>query len=381
MDTRTTLDGTLDLERYAALLDELEAAQDGPIVSGSFDLRPDDTGVPTVIHLLRQAARESLPPDTTDSVLEKLVEDLREALESAATEGHVGVFLAGPMEAPATHLAPSRVPPRNRLWVGERATRFELERSRAALRTRVAAIAAERGRLRWALIEGHGDPQVGELETDDHYMRGAVGRTGQHDRGGSATTPAGGHSKSRIESSAEEERDRFAREAAEDIEQQLGDAAVVLLSGPPEFTARLSAHLSGPLRERVEEVDLEAHATDVQELLAMALERAVQAQYERAASLSEEILSGAHGERAASGNDEILAAIEQGRLQQLVLDEDAAGHYGDAIDARAHAGVSDAQLVEDLLINALRQSATVWFRRDEGADDAPLTEPVGLLRW
>ena len=137
---------------------------------------------------------------------------------------------------------------------------------------------------------------------------------------------------------------------------------MVLLSGPPEFTARLSAHLSGPLRERVEEVDLEAHATDVQELLAMALERAVQAQYERAASLSEEILSGAHGERAASGNDEILAAIEQGRLQQLVLDEDAAGHYGDAIDARAHAGVSDAQLVEDLLINALRQSATVWFR-------------------
>lgn len=376
---KATTSRQVGLERYEALLVELESDQDdGPIVSGSFDLRPDDTGSPTILHLLRQAVREALPADATDGHLERIEAQLADSLGAAASGGTVGAFVAGTFASPALIVAPVRLPPRNRLDIGDVATRFELERSHALVRTSVAIAWAQRGRLLWALTQRHGDPRSGALEADVHYMEDSVGRTGQHGRGGSVDRPAGGHGKTRVERSAEEERDRFARDAAEIIEQELSSADIILLAGAPEFSARLSSQLSAPVRDRFEAVDLGEDSPTTDLLVETAVERGVRAQYERAAGLAADITSGAAGDLAIVGAEAILTAAQHGRLDQLVLHEDAAGHYGDALDARAQAGLADADVAERLLRANREQSGTAWFRRD---DAPPPAEALGLLRW
>lgn len=371
----------LGVERLEALLDELEAGSGtDSVVGASFDLRPDDTGLPTAIRILRQAVREALPAKAGDDDLGRLVEHLDETLKTASSAGYPGVFLAGTFKEPTRGIAPVTLPPRNRLQIDQHVSRFELARSRALVRQPVAAVWADRSGLRWAMTRGYAAPLRGESESDTHFMQGSMGRTGQHGRGGSVDRPAGGHGKSNVERSAEEERERFAREAAEIIERQLGGAAIILLDGPPEFGARLESALSDSSHRRVENVTLGEQPPTTEALVSAALERGREAQFERAAALARDVTDGGMGDRAVVGDVAVSAALEQGRLDQLMLHEDAVGHFGDAIDARAKGGLADGARVEALLRAALEQAATVWFTRDE--PDAPArSQPLGTLRW
>lgn len=384
-DTKSRPHGSTD---FAVALERLAADRphDELLVCASFSLEPDDTGSPAAVRVLRQAAREALPADAHDAAIAGLVDDLETMLRSTAGSGHRGVFVAGPLSEPARIVAPLRLPPRNRLDVlrpGATPPRFELARSHALVRLPVAATWVERGGFRWVLTQGQADPLSGQLDSDMHHMRGSVGRTAQHDRGGSVDQPAGGHGKTRIERVSEEERDRFAREVAAVFEQELAGAELILLQGTPEFAARLSGQLSERIRDRIEEVQISEMPPSTEQLAHSATERGVRLQYERAEALATVALSGTLGERVAVGREAIEAAADLGRVADLVVDEDAIGHFGDAADTRWHQPRLPGEHTEELVRRTLEQAGTVWFRRldEHGSEAAPGPEPVATLRW
>ncbi len=358
-------------------LEDLEA-EEQPIVFGSFDLRPDGAGSPTAPRILRQALRQT---DSDGLDHGRLTELLESALDEAAEAGHAGLFLAGTIDAPTRFLLPSATPPRNSLVIARKAPRFELERLRALCRAPAAVVWADRSGVTWAHVGGHGEPVTGRLDGDLHAMHDSLGRTGQHDRGGSAQMPAGGHSKARIEESAEEARDRFAREAAEALQASLTDADELIVHGPPEFSARLVGQLDARLRDRLEESDPVEREPSIDELAAEARELSVRSQYRQASALLDTIIGGAAGERAASKVEVLTEAAAAGRIDTLVFDEDSVGHFGTAIDARVHEPTRDAAVIESLLRSARRDSAaTCWFVGHESMDDQT-DGVVGLLRW
>lgn len=379
----TNLDQLISLPEFEAELGRLQADSRGtPVSLGSFDLAPDDTGSATALRILRQAAREALPEDASGAQVDELERGLEAALTPLAAAGHRGAFVAGTIAEPGRLRAAVRVSPRNRLQVTALPSRFELARVGALVRLPVGAVWAERSGMRWALTRGHERPDTGALEADDHHMRGAVGRTAQQGRGGAADQPAGGHGKTRIEQISEEQRERYARTLAETIERQLGGAECIVVQGPPEFTARWTAQLGEPLRERLEQSLISETPPDPEVLAAAAIERGRRLQYERAATLTTEALGGAYGQHVAVGLADSEAAVKEGRVEQLVVHEDAVGHLGDAVDARRHESRADAERVERLVRGTLEQGGSVWFRRDEELDEheQPL-DPVAVLRW
>jgi hypothetical protein len=374
-----------ELDVFVGRLRELEERSEGPIMTSSLDLRPDGSGSPVVSRIARAALREA-DPGSAGGDLELLSEALVEAATSAASAGHRGIFLGGPMDDIAQVVHAVEVPPRNRIVIGPLASSFEMERYRSLVRVPVAAVWADRSGMRWARTGGEAASRHGRLDVDDHYMRGALGRTGQHDRGGAAGMPSGGHSKTRVEDSAEEERERYARRAAEELDRDLAGIDVLVLSGPPEFAARLRAHLPGPLIDRIDQDHTwdggpeHDGPLDEDALMGVALRRSVRAQYQRAADLARDVGSGAFGDRGTIGHKGVEAAVAEGRLAELVLHEDAAGHFGDAADARKHDPVEDAERLETLLLTARGQGAVCWFTDLHPPEFDP-AQVVGTLRW
>jgi hypothetical protein len=116
------------------------------------------------------------------------------------------------------------------------------------------------------------------------------------------------------------------------------------------------------------------------ELAGEAHARAVERQFERAAELARQVSDGGLGDRALRGPGALLSAARQGRLAALVLDEDAMGHLGDAMDARAHAPTQEPGPIEDLLEAARESSAVTWFARGGVVPDG-VGGAVGTLRW
>ena len=371
--------GSPGAEAFARALDKLEGATSAPVLSASFDLRPDGNGTPVAPRILREALRTaddgSLRLDT-----ESLAEGLGATLREAASAGLPGLFVAGPLDDPVRLVSLVPIPPRNHLSVGEAPSRFELERYRALTRIPVAVAWADRSRVAWTLVRGDAEPIEGHLDADPHFMRGSLGRTGQHDRGGPVGSPSGGHSKTRIEESAEEARDHFARDVAERLVPDVRPAEIVIVHGPEEFRARLIAELPQQIRDRIEAADEPEREPTGDDLVTEARERAVGAQFDRAAREAEAIMTGALGERAALDASAIGEASTQGRLEQLILHEEAVSHFGTALDARRHETDHDEALIEGLLREALSQSATCWFAHADQLDSAP-DGAIGSLRW
>lgn len=368
-----------DLQHFDDALRHLEADEERPIVSGAFDLRPDGTGSSTVLKELRQAVRLAMPEDVRAGA-EDLTDELAAAIEQHAGGGHEGLFVAGSLREPTRLVYPAATPPRNQLRIGERASRFEIERHRALARTPVAALWVERSRILAVLVDGDGTPTIEELEGDSHHMRGTLGRTAQHDRGGPVGSPSGGHSKSNVESSALEERDRFARDAAERVRPLVERGRIVLLQGPEGSTERVLELLEGHGGTLEEGVQHDRPPTS-EELAAEARERGRRAQYDAAGRLAQRIESGALGNRVAIGAAAISKAAAAGRVESLVLEEDAVGHLGDAYDARPHPPSLEADEVEALLRATLGQAARLYFLEHGDEPDREPSPPLAALRW
>jgi len=163
--------------------------------------------------------------------------------------------------------------------------------------------------------------------------------------------------------SAEEERERFAREAAAQVSTSLDGASAILMHGTSEFEARLVSELAPRVRHQiVRERGLE-HSPSADELAQEARARAVDIQFEAAEELYRRVHDGAAGDRGLSGAAALLTAAREGRLGSLVVDEDALGDMGDAIDARLHAATQDPDLIRDLLATARDRSVECWFAR------------------
>jgi hypothetical protein len=366
---------------YRQGLESLERSGEPAIVSASFDLRPGGSGFETATAILREAIRSNeMAAGLTEHQVDGLRDELTGAVETAVASGADGLFVAGTLEAPTQLRMEVAIAPRHTLEISPRVAWFELERYQALTRPAVAGVWADRSLVRVVLVQQDDEPIVTELEADTHYMERSTGRTGMHGRGGSAAMPAGGHGKTRIEQSAEEERERFAREAAAQVGPRLEGASAILLHGTPEFEARLLSELTSRVRAHiVSERGLE-HQPSADELAHEARTRAVGIQCEAAEELYRQIHDGAAGDRALSGPAALLTAARQGRLGSLVLDEDAVGHLGDAMDARLHAATQDAERIRELLDAARESSVSCWFVRSdamaEGAGGA-----AGILRW
>jgi hypothetical protein len=122
------------------------------------------------------------------------------------------------------------------------------------------------------------------------------------------------------------------------------------------------------------------HQPSAGELAHEARTRAIGIQFERAEELYRQAYDGAAGDRALSGAAALLSAARQGRLGSLVIDEDAVGHLGDAMDARLHAATQDADGIRELLAAARESSATCWFVRSDVMDQRA-GGAAGILRW
>jgi hypothetical protein len=366
---------------YRHGLESLERSGEPAIVSASFDLRPGVSGFETATAILREAIRSTeMAAELTEHQVDGLRDELTVALETAVESGAEGLFVAGTLESPTQLRMEVAVAPRHTLEISPRVAWFELERYQALTRPAVAGVWADRSLVRAVLVQQDNGPIVTELEADTHYMERSTGRTGMHGRGGSAAMPAGGHGKTRIEQSAEEERERFAREAAAHLRPRLEGASAIVLHGTPEFEARLLSELSTRVRAHiVSERGLE-HQPSADELAQEARNRAVGIQFEAAEEMYRQVHDGAAGDRALSGPEALLITARQGRLGSLVFDEDAVGHLGDAMDARVHAATQDAERIRELLDAARESSASCWFVHSDamakGAGGA-----AGILRW
>ncbi len=376
MSPRHQLRSDTDISALLTRLEELETSAAGPLVFASLDLRPDGSGSPTAPRVLREALRSTsageIDDDHVAAALETSIENLSD---------RPGLFAVGPADKPTEQLSPTPIPPRNTISVGWQAPRLELERYLALTRPVVGVVWANRGSVSWIRVGGSEPPLAGSIETDPRDMRSVSGRTAQHDRGGSADAPAGGHGKTRVQESAEESRDRFARKAAAEIESSLPLAREVVLCGPVEFRSRLRRRLEdGVLADKLSE----AETSDEQEpddLVDLAWRRCVELQYEGASERLEAVTSRALGDRGVESIEALESAAEAGRVEAVVIDEDATGHFGTAIDARRHEPHTDPEVIERLLRKAREDSgAELWFARSEDMADHDASA-VGVLRW
>lgn len=366
-----------DVTDVVSWLQEFERSETTSVLLATFDLGTGGSGRPTALHIVREALRVAGVDKAAESAIE---EALKATIERAAADGHEGLFIAGTQAQPVQSVATSGVAPRNTLSLGRPAPRFELERQLALTSTAVGVVWADRSGISWARVGGAEPAAVGRIEADTRAMQDSVGRTAQHDRGGPAGMPTGGHGKTRIERSAEEERERFAREVTEELERALADVEGLTAHGPVEFRSRLTQHLErSSLTGRVH-VDERAHRTGPEGLTREAWQRSAAAQYRRATERLDEIAHGEAGDRGAQRLNEIVSAAQTGRLGTLVLDEDAESHFGTALDTRRHESAHDAAVEHLLGLARVESAAEVLFARSGSLAGQPRSV-AGLLRW
>jgi peptide chain release factor subunit 1 len=163
----------------------------------------------------------------------------------------------------------------------------------------------------------------------------------QHDQGG--------WSQANYQRSVEKEATDHLRRTAEVAFAHLKSAlpAGILVGAPQELVNDFENELHPYLRERLAgrlDIDVE-HSTvdDVRHAAAAHIERATRAKHDAAlARLAEEF--GAGTGRAASGPDDVLAALEQQRVETLLID--AGFEAGHAIE-RALAQSADVHVLRD----------------------------------
>jgi peptide subunit release factor 1 (eRF1) len=132
----------------------------------------------------------------------------------------------------------------------------------------------------------------------------------------------------RVERYVEAQRDLFAAEAAEHIQRFLDDDDLLVVAGPEEARAQLLNSIPEEDRETaIEFANLDPTQPE-RELLASLTDLVVEVQYQAAAGEVVLWFDGENGSLALGGIESNMQAAEQGRLDTLILHEDAVDHFG-----------------------------------------------------
>ncbi|MCZ2108058.1 MAG: hypothetical protein LC118_00540 [Dehalococcoidia bacterium] len=379
------MEGTIE-----SFLDTIAVAKSTrfPVVTAYLDLSLHSDGTPGPAEAIaRQGlamAMEGQPPAAGEEArsLAQDVTQLQAAIIETRAQGARGVAYLGCAGEGFQHVLATPLPFRNDVRVGSKGWTFEVERYRYLHERPVTLVivdlhTADFFRVRYGTIEA-----TGQVDYDAHWLTKRRGRTDIQGRGGAPDAGFGGmHSKSRLEQIVEEQQAIFAREAAGEIAAFIGNGDLFFIAGVDEARANILNALPGAIRERAHLLPAMSARQDERILSTFALEQATAVQRQEADELVARVLSGAYGSYFFTGLRPVTRMFGRGRVDQLVLHEDAVSHWGTASDARhIQSPVGDDDAIEALIEEAERTGATVRFSRDE----LLLNEHRGVLatlRW
>lgn len=357
------------------------------VVTAYLDLTPREDGTPgpadTITRQGFAAGIEDDPPKPGDEsrALAQDQEQLLEAIVEVRGEGARGLAYLGCAGEGIEHVLAVPLPFRNDVRIGRSGWAFEIERYGYLYQRPITLVVADLHtadivRVRYGAAEA-----TGQVDYDAHWLTKRRGRTDVQGRGGTPEAGFGGmHSKNRVEQVVEAHRAMFAREAAAKIEGFVHPGDLFFVMGVEEARAQLLNALPDQFRERARLLPAVNGPHDEREISAFALEHAAEAQREEASGIIEQAFSGGLGERFLTRQMPIQQGFREGRVEELILHENAIGHWGTADDARRNEPPFDDAAIEELLEEALRTGAALRFCRD----DRLLGEHEGVLatlRW
>lgn len=308
-------------------------------------------------------------------------EALRASVDESRADGALGlVYVACAAEGFRRELTTPQ-PFRNDVRIGARPWMFELERYRYLMNQRVTLAVADMHTIDMVRI-GYGEVEESEqLDYDEHWLTKRGGRSDIQGRGGPREIGLmAGHSKNKVQEAVEAHRAMFARDAASHLARFAQEGDLLIIAGADEARSQLLGELPEELAGKAILRPATHKEPDDRELVAMATELVVEHRQDMANRAAEEWSSGARGELAVRGIGDIQRALNEGKLGELVIHQDGAGHWGDAIDARRHEPERDDAIYEEILRTAIGTSVDIRF----GTDGRLLEEAegvAGLLRW
>lgn len=308
-------------------------------------------------------------------------EALRASVDESRAEGALGLLYVGCAAEGFRRELATPQPFRSDVRIGSRPWLFELERYRYLLQQRVTLALADLHTIDMVRI-GYGEVEESEeLDYDEHWVSKRGGRSDIQGRGGPREIGLmAGHSKNKVQEAVEAHRAMFARDAASHLARFAQGGDLVIIAGADEARSQLLMELPSELADRAILRPATHKAPDDRELVATAARVVVAHQHELANRAAEEWRSGARGELAVRGTREIERALNEGKLGELVIHEDVAAHWGDAIDARRHEPERDDAVYEEILRAAIGTSVEIRFGTDERLVEQD-EGVAGLLRW
>lgn len=357
-------------QRIDALIDQLIDLDSGdvPLLTATVDLRTGSGGQPPALQLLPQIAREAgealgkLDRARTRSI-EQDLDALRDAIEAASEDGALGLVYCGSAGAGILSLIETPYPLRNSAHAGSRARLFELVRLRYLAGRSVCLLIADMHTMDITRVRYAAEEASDSVDWPKHFLSKHGQRTSIEGAGG-MEPGAGGHAVNKVERLVEHQRSLFAQEAARHVEAFVQPGDLLVLAGPEEARAQLLNQLPAQYRDVTAEMTALDPTREERELLTALTEFVAETQHQRADADAARWFDGGFGDLAISGTDAIVAAAEQGRVETLILHDDAIDHYGTMEDARLHEPPHDPEAVEALLQASIRQGAEVMFATD-----------------
>jgi hypothetical protein len=325
-------------------------------------------------------AREATTRDALRS-LESDLEGVQAAVLEARREGVRGLAYLGCAGAGVQHVLSTPLPFRNDVRVGTRGWVFELERYSYLFERPISLVTTDMQTADMVRIRFGSREAERSVAHDPHFLTKRKGRSDVQGRGGTPEAGfGGGHSKNRVEQIVEAKRAMFAKEAASEVTAFAGADDLFFVAGVDEARAQLLNALPPELAARARLLPAAPAERSDRELAEFALQHGPAAQREETSMLIERALSGGSGGRWISGAEAISRAFDDGRVGELIVHEDSVDHWGSADDARFYESTLDDNVIERLIEEAERTSASLRF----GLDPVLLAEHEGVLatlRW
>ncbi len=376
-------------ERLDALVSGLlEAGDEIPMVSATMDLSVGGSGQPPALKVLDQAVRHAIEEADLPEDYHQAVHDEAKRLEAAAIEasegGALGLIYFGSAEVGVRAVALD-TPIRTSLHTGARPWLFELALARYLARP-VCLVQCDLHTMDVVRVQYGAVQAEDKVDWDEHFLTEKGQRTGRDAQGGAPGTsgsggsgPAGasgrsgpGHSYVVQRRHVDEQRNLFANQAAEHLEEFVRPGDLLVVEGVDEARQQLLARLP----ERLQQIAVQQPAVDPTEQerdrLARLREYVHRAQLDLATLEANRWFAGAHADLAFGGPQAITTAAEQGRVATIILHPQSETHFGTSEDARLQETSADPGAVEAALQAALRQGAEVAF-----SDDPRILEQQG----
>lgn len=196
----------------------------------------------------------------------------------------------------------------------------------------------------------------------------------------------GGWSQQRYERRRDKQILHYCKEIADRLEELVKEEPFdrLLIMGDKVLIKELQGHLSSAMQQRVSAAEPLAAGLSESELLEAVMPHFVEGERAAERALYEEIREECfHGGRAATGVESVLAALEVGRVDQLLVDRSlhlagvrckSCDHLG--LEVVERCGSCGGEAFEVDLVNELVELATKTGARVEFADQLD-----GLTRW